>query len=459
MLNSIKKLHFVGIGGVGMSAIAEILLSKGFHITGSDLHDAPVIHHLRSKGASIHIGHAAENILGAEALVLSSAIKDTNPEVIAAKAQNIPILHRSDCLAFLLNSSYGIAVAGAHGKTTTSSMISVLLEHSQVDPTILVGGFIDYFKSNAKLGHSKYIVAEADESDGSFLKFEPQIEVITNIEDDHMDHYGSMENIIKAFKSFLNKVKSPDGVAVLCFDNAIIRDLTIDAPCTVISYGIENEADFMAKDIRIKGAHTTFTLVVRGKECGEIQLQIPGHHNVLNALATIAVGFHLNLSLEQIQAGVHAFTGTNRRFQTKYHDDNYWIVDDYAHHPTEIQTSISAARQAREKRLIVVFQPHRYTRTQLLRDEFGTCFEGADTLILTDIYAASEAPIPGIDGNTIVEAVKESTGKNPFYIENVADIPVYLQSIIEPGDLIITMGAGNIYQAGEKLAELIKENN
>lgn len=456
MIGNIKNFHFVGIGGVGMSAIAEVMLDKGFKISGSDLSDSAVVQHLRQKGAVIYKGHSADNISGQEALVLSSAIHQDNPELVAAKNLGLKIFHRSDLLAYLLNAADGIAVAGAHGKTTTSSMISVVLDHAGVDPTIIIGGFVDYLKGNAKLGKSKYLVAEADESDGSFLKFYPHISVVTNIEDDHMDHYGSMENIIKAFIQFLENLDKETGLAVLCFDNENIRNIADKVQRKYISYALEHEADYTACDIKFEGAHTVFTVNYKGEKLGQVALNIPGRHNVLNALATIAVCRILGLTIEEIAAGLAAFSGTKRRFQTKFKNEDLWIVDDYAHHPTEIQTTIKAAKQTAPNRLIVAFQPHRYSRTQLLQKEFGSCFEGADLLILTDIYAASEDPIPGINGRTIVDEVKKQTGVDAVYIEKLNDIAPWLKEHTQKGDLLITMGAGDIYTVGETLAQMYK---
>ena len=303
MLENIKKLHFVGIGGVGMSAIAEVMLDKGYEISGSDLSDSEVVQKLRSKGAVIYKGHNASNVEGKEAIVLSSAIHQDNPELVQAKKLGLKIFHRSDILAYLLNAVKGIAVAGAHGKTTTSSMISVVLEHAKVDPTIIIGGFVDYLDGNAKLGKSDYLVAEADESDGSFLKFYPHISVVTNIEDDHMDHYGSMENIIKAFVQFIQNLDKENGLAVLCFDNENIRNIAPKVDRKYISYALEHEADYTATDIMTDGPHTTFSVVYKGENLGKVTVNVPGRHNVLNALATIAVCRQLGLSMQEIADG------------------------------------------------------------------------------------------------------------------------------------------------------------
>lgn len=451
MLKDIKKLHFIGIGGVGMSAIAEVLLEKGYKISGSDLNESDIVKNLAAKGAVIYKGHAADNITDCDAVVISSAINDDNPEIVAAKGKAIKIYHRSDMLAALLNSAQGIAVAGSHGKTTTSSMLSVVLDNAGVDPTVIIGGVVDYFKGNAQLGQSDYIIAEADESDGSFLKFNPYVSVITNIEDDHMDHYGSMENIMAAFNEFVGNTADA-GATVICFDHENARKIANNTQKTIISYGIDNEADYKAQDINMSKHKTSFTVTYKGDVLGSIELNMPGRHNILNALATIAVCRFLAVPFAKIAAGFKLFNGANRRFQTKKRTENYWIVDDYAHHPTEIKTTIEAAKQTLPKRLICIFQPHRYSRTQLLAQEFGQCFAKADVLVLTDIYSAGEKPIPGITGKIIYDEV-EKTGKKAVYIKNMDEIAKYVETIVEPGDLIVTMGAGNIFRCGEELAQ------
>lgn len=456
LLGNLKKIHFVGIGGAGMSAIAKILVEKGYEVTGSDLQESAILNRLRDLGAQIFIGQRAENIAQAEAIVVSTAISPDNPEVVAAKQRNIEIFHRSDVVAYLLNNADGIAVAGAHGKTTTTSMLSVALDHAGLEPTIIIGGEIAYLGSNAKLGQGKYLVAEADESDGSFLKLRPKIAVVTNIENDHMDYYGTMENILKAFKEFLHNLPQQDGLAVLCFDNENIRNIASELECSYISYAIDNAADYRAANIETNGAATSFDVYKGDAVLGRIKLRVPGRHNVLNALATVVVSLKLGLDIEAINAAFECFTGANRRFQTKGELNGVWVVDDYAHHPTEIGVTLAAARQTRPQRLICVFQPHRYSRTKLLAEEFGRCFDAADLLVLTDIYSAGEAPLAGISGRTILEKVEAHLGKKVEYIENRADVAAYLKSIAKAGDLIITMGAGDIYKSGEELVELLK---
>lgn len=455
MLTGIKKVHFIGIGGAGMSALAKILVEKGYEVSGSDMKESTMTGILRDLGAKIFIGHKAENVVGAEAIVVSSAIREENPEVVEANRLGLKRLHRSDVNAFLINNCKGIAVAGAHGKTTTTSMIGVSLDYEGVSPSIIIGGEVDYLGSNAKLGTSDYLVSEADESDGTFLKYHPYIGIVTNIENDHMDHYGTMENIIKAFRQFLNQVRD-DGWAVVCSDNDHIRDILPEVQCKVVTYGMNQSADYMAANVQTTASETTFEVVHKGEKLGQVRLNVPGMHNVLNAMACVVTGITLGLSVDQMAEGLTVFNGAKRRFQTKGKVNDIWVVDDYAHHPTEIATTIKAARQTQPKRLVCAFQPHRYSRTQLLQKEYGSCFAGADLLVLTDVYSAGEDPIPGIDGELLVQEVARQTGQNTVYIKDKKEIAQYLKSIAQPGDLIMTMGAGDIVKCGEELVELLK---
>ena len=460
MLKGIKKIHFVGIGGAGMSPLAKVLLEKGYDVQGSDAHDSEIIHNLQRLGAKIFSGQAKENIEGADAIVVSSAIREENPEVVAAKENGIKRFHRSDINAALMaEAPKGIAVAGAHGKTTTTSMIGVVLDHAGVSPTIIIGGEVADLGTNAKLGKSDYLVSEADESDGSFLKLRPHIAVVTNVENDHMDHYGTMDNIRKAFRQFIENLPQEDGYAVLCFDNENIRNIAKTVERKYFSYGIEAEADYRAVNITAQGAGVSFEVMHEGSNLGRLELNIPGRHNVLNALATTIVALKAGLSMEQIAAGLKAFHGAKRRFQTKGRVDSVWVVDDYAHHPTEIATTLTAAKQTRPKRLICAFQPHRYSRTKLLLHDFGGCFKMADLLILTDVYAAGEDPIEGINGELLVQEVKAQTGQQVVYIKNHAEIAGYLADKVQAGDLVMTMGAGNIYETGEKLVAMLEKKN
>lgn len=453
VLDNLSRIHFVGIGGAGMSAIAKVLLAKGYAVSGSDIAESDSVRRLRQLGAKIIIGHDAANVQGAEAIVVSTAIAGSNPEIAVARAGGLPIFHRADIVAALMDEKRGIAVAGAHGKTTTTSMIALILEKGDLDPTIIIGGDIDYLNGNAKLGGGEWLVAEADESDASFLKLTPEIAVVTNIENDHMDHYGTMDNILRAFGDFLDKLPADRGLAVLCLDNPHIRDLAPRCGRRYITYAIESEADFTAHSFRTRGIATTYQAAYRGRTLGPVTINVPGHHNVANSLAAIAVGLHAGLSFERVAEGLGHFQGVKRRFQTKGRVDGIWVVDDYAHHPTEIAATLAAARDLNPRRLICVFQPHRYTRTKFLCREFGGAFIKADHLILTDIYPAGEQPIPGISGETLKEEIERQTAMRVTYIPDKADIARYLSGIAEPGDLIMTMGAGNIYRAGEELVD------
>ena len=452
-----NRIHFVGIGGAGMSAIAKVLLEKGHNVSGSDISKSEVIRRLEQLGAKVFIGHHSDHIAGAQAIVVSTAIAEDNPEVMAAREQGLKVFHRADIVAALMDDSQGIAVAGAHGKTTTTSMIALMLEKAGLDPTIIIGGELDYLNGNAKLGQGQYLVAEADESDCSFLKLSPHIAVVTNIENDHMDYYGTMENILCAFTDFLKRLQVSTGLAVLCFDNANVRNIAADLGRKFISYAVDSDADYMAKEFMVRGTATFYKVYHRETLLGSIELQVPGRHNVANSLAAVAVGLYIGLEFDQIAEILASFRGVKRRFQTKGRVDGVWVVDDYAHHPTEIMTTLSAARDTNPKRLICVFQPHRYSRTQFLREEFGEAFVGADQVILTDIYSAGEQPIPGISGEVIKTSVEEHTDQKVTYIPDKANIARYLSQIVEPGDLVITMGAGDIYQSGEALVEKLLE--
>lgn len=439
-----------------MSALAHILLEKGYEVTGSDLGASPLIERLKALGAHIHQGHRAENVHGADAIVVSTAIPESNPEIVEAARLGLHRFHRSEINATLLNAAKGIAVAGAHGKTTTTSMLGVALDHAGISPTIIIGGEVDVLGGNAKLGAGEYLVSEADESDGSFLKLLPQIAVVTNIEDDHLDHYGTLDNIRKAFGKFLGQIK-PGGHAVLCFDNENVRDIakTLDG-IKVISYAIDHEADYRAAKIEMQGAGVSFSVLHEGKDLGRVQLHLPGRHNVLDALATVVTGLSIGLTIEQMAAGLALFHGAKRRFQTKGRVRDVWVVDDYAHHPTEVATTLQAARQTKPRRLICAFQPHRYSRTKLLAGEFGGAFREADVLLLTDVYAAGEAPIEGISGRTILDAARQTTGQDVTYIPAREDLAAHLAAIAQPGDLILTMGAGDIWKTGEELVALLE---
>lgn len=453
MIENLHNIHFIGIGGAGMSAIAYVLLKRGYHVSGSDLGSGHMSARLREEGAVVYIGHKKEQIEGAEAVVVSTAIHEDNVELVAAKERNIPVLHRSDVLADILNGADGVAVAGAHGKTTTSAMISCIAAEGGIDPTVVIGGEVSSLGGNARNGQGRFVVAEADESDGSFLKFYPYLAVITNIENDHLDHYGTEENIYAAFKQFLSSVK-PGGKAILCVDNAKVAKLAQETDTAADTYGFAGSgADYTAEEVSYGADGTSYKLLHHGELVAEVRLIVPGRHNVLNSMGAFIAGLEMGVEIDSILASLKKFGGAKRRFETKGKVGGVWVVDDYAHHPTEIGVTIKAALQTQPKRLICVFQPHRYSRTQLLFADFCTCFTGCDELILTDIYAAGEEPIEGVSSAVLAEAIKEAGKINIRYIPALSDIQPYLLECAADGDLIMTVGAGDIYKVGERLVE------
>ena len=458
MLEQYKHIHFIGIGGAGMSALAYVLVKRGFEVTGSDLHAGHMAAQLAAAGAMVFMGHDASQVDCADAVVISSAIHADNPELEAARAKGIPVLHRSDVLAELLNDdkAKGVAVAGAHGKTTTSAMISVIATEAGLDPTVVIGGDVRSLGGNARDGASPWVVAESDESDGSFLKFRPCIPVITNIEDDHLDHYGTEENIYQAFKQFLSDMKE-GGAGVLCLDNPKVRRLARETDRRFITYGLTEDCDYYAKDIRHTADGNFYDLYHKGEKLGPVKLIIPGRHNVLDSLGAISAARLMGVPLESIQASLADFAGARRRFETKGRIDGIWVVDDYAHHPTEINATLKAARETGAKEVVCVFQPHRYTRTKLLHDEFCECFRSCDKLILTHIYAAGEAPIEGVSSQALASDIEKATGQKVLYIDGFDEVENYLFKTAAAGDLIITMGAGDVFRIGETLLKELRE--
>lgn len=452
-LANLHNIHFIGIGGAGMSALAYVLLRRGYDVSGSDLNAGHMSAHLAEEGAMVYMGHDACQVYDAEAVVVSTAIHPDNPELVEARKRGIPVLHRSEVLAALLNAEQarGVAVAGAHGKTTTSAMISCIAAESGIDPTVVIGGEVNSLGGNARNGAGDFVVAEADESDGSFLKFYPQLAVVTNIEDDHLDHYGTEENIYLAFKQFLSNLRE-GGRAILCADNAKVRRLAAETDKQVITYGLEGEdADYMAKSISYDVNGTSYELYYKGELLTQVRLIVPGRHNVLNSMGAFAAAREMGIPTDAILASLSRFVGVKRRFETKGKVDGVWVVDDYAHHPTEIGVTLQAARQTKPQRLLCVFQPHRYTRTQLLFDEFCDCFKACDELILVDIYAAGEDAIPGVSSKHLAEGVRQATGQQVRYIPRLAKAEEYLESVAQAGDLIMTVGAGNVFKIGEEL--------
>ena len=457
-LNQYHSYHFIGIGGMGMRALARILINKGFNVSGSDISDSPALSEFKNHGASIYIGHKKENIENADVIIISSAIHPNNPELLEAEARSIPIFHRSDLLAAIFKWGKGIAVAGAHGKSTTSSMIGQIFYSARMSPTIVLGAATDYLKGNSCLGHGDYVIAEADESDGSFLKFHPFLAVVTNIEDDHLDHYGTIENIQNAFADFVNNVSYNDGAALLCTDSEGVKTILPKVKRKIITFGMNEDAEYRAVNKRYEDNYMRFDVWHKTEFLGTISLQTPGTHNVKDALGAVAVGLYCGIPFSNIKSALQEFTGVKRRFQTKMRNRDIWIVDDYAHHPTEIEATLAAAKESGNHRVICVFQPHRYSRTNLLKDEFAVAFNDADVLFFTDIYASNEEPIKGVNGKLIPDLVKkQQPDKEIYYIEKTDKLFQTLYSFIKRGDMVITMGAGNIYQVGEKLSEYIKE--
>jgi UDP-N-acetylmuramate--alanine ligase len=455
MLGKIRKIHFVGIGGIGMSGIAEVLLNLGFQVSGSDQKATPVTERLASLGAKVFEGHAATNASEAQVVVVSSAVRADNPEIQEAQRRQVPVIPRAEMLAELMRMKFNVAVAGAHGKTTVTSMIAVMTAEAKLDPTAVIGGRLDVFGSSARLGKSDLMVVEADESDRSFLYLLPSIAVVTNIDREHLDHYRDLEDIAAAFVSFMNKVPFY-GTVVACFDppwRELLQTLIPQLRRRAVTYGIEAGADVQGRIRELNSAGSVFDVGVKGKELGTFSIPVPGRHNVQNALATIAVGLELDLTPEQIRHGLERFRAADRRFQIKAEMDGITIVDDYGHHPTEIRATLDAARLRGAKRIIAIFQPHRYTRTKFLLDELAGSFAGCDRVYVLDIYGASEVPIPGVTSGRLVGRMHELGVNNARYAPSEERVLEELMNDARPGDLIITIGAGSVWKIGEAVAK------
>ncbi|MHB8389865.1 MAG: UDP-N-acetylmuramate--L-alanine ligase [Acidobacteriaceae bacterium] len=439
-----QHVHFIGIGGIGMSGIAEILLNLGHRVSGSDLKRSPVTDRLLSLGAAIFEGHAAANIAGADVVVTTSALSPLNPEVLAAHEQSIPVIQRAEMLAELMRLKYGVAVAGMHGKTTTTSMIAAVLAAGGLDPTVVVGGRVETMGSGARLGRSQYLVAEADESDRSFLKLSPILAVVTNIDREHMDCYRDMEDVERAFLDFMDRVPFY-GATTACIDDPRLAALLPRVRHSVLTYGMAEQAAFRLEVLPSNSGHRSQFLVHRkGTALGPFTLAVPGLHNLRNATAAVAIGVQLGVPVDRIAAGLADFAGVERRFQRKGEVRGVTVVDDYGHHPTEIRATLEAARQCGFRHILVLFQPHRYTRTRDLLDEFRHCFQAADVVRVLDIYAASESPIPGVDALALVNAID---GADVRYASSFEEAVAQLAALAYPGDLVLTMGAGNVHQA------------
>jgi len=451
MFSSIRKLHFVGIGGIGMSGIAEILVDQGFTVTGSDRAANENTERLQALGVTVAIGHAAANVAAdVDALVYSSAVGSDNPEVAEAQRRKIPVIRRAEMLAEVMRLKYGIGIAGTHGKTTTTSMVSLVLMEGGIDPTVIVGGRLRGLAgSNARLGKGEFIVVEADEFDRSFLSITPTIAVLTTLETDHLDCYRDLDDIKSAFIQFAGKVPFY-GFVVLCLDEPALQEIMPKIKKKIVTYGLNGQADLQAVNIVHRENRTTFTVVRDGADLGEIALQIPGVHNVQNALAAVSVGLELGVSFAQVKAGIGKFTGVFRRWEVKAELEGITVVDDYAHHPTEIRATLAGAKAGWRRRVVCVFQPHLYSRTRDFYDEFGRAFFNADVLVVTDVYPAREEPIQGVTGELIASAAKEYGHKQVHYVPDKKDVPGYLMTLARPGDIVITMGAGDIWKFGEE---------
>lgn len=450
MFSSVQHIHFVGIGGIGMSGIAEILLSQGFKVSGSDLSKSDVTEGLAAKGAVIYLGHSAENVTGAEVVVYSSAVKpDQNPETRAAIEQNIPMLRRAEMLAEVSRLNYCLAIAGTHGKTTTTSLCGLALMNGSFDPTVIVGGKLSGFGgTNARLGKGKWTVVEADEYDRSFLQLSPTIAVLTNVEAEHLDIYGTYDEVKKAFIEFANKVPFY-GFAVVCLDDAGVKEILSSIQKKVITYGESRHAMVRVANIRYKEHTSTFDVLKNGELCGEVTINVPGLYNILNALASIAVGLEMGIPFASLQKAMQDFAGVYRRFEKKGTANSVTVIDDYAHHPSEVKATLKGARTGwPTNRIIAAFQPHTFTRTRDFYADFGKSFDDADIVIITDVYPARELPIEGVDGELIANATKKYGHSNVYYVQNKAEITALLIELAKPNDIIVTMGAGDIWKSG-----------
>ncbi len=458
MFAKLQRIHFVGIGGIGMSGIAEVLLNLGYKVSGSDLKHSPVTERLESLGAKIFEGHRAANIVGAEVVVTSSAISKGNPEVAEAHAHHIPVIQRAEMLAELMRLKYGIAIAGMHGKTTTTSMVAAVLAAGELDPTVIVGGRVDAMGSNARLGKSQYLVAEADESDRSFLKLSFIHAVVTNLDREHMDCYRDMADVENTFVEFMDRVPFY-GMVVACHDNDLLRAILPKVQRRIVTYGTRTGSDFLIHCAPCEteqlalGFLSNFAVEYRGKSLGNFLLRVPGVHNVRNATAAIAVGVGLDVPVDKIRTALAEFRGVDRRFQLKGKANDVSVIDDYGHHPTEIRATLAAAKQCGFRHIHVVFQPHRYTRTRDLMDEFAGAFEDADSLYLLDIYAASEQPIEGVSTEALARRITEHSGKPTFYAKSFNVAALMATTAAQPGDMILTLGAGNVSQLGPQILE------
>ncbi len=445
-----QRIHFVGIGGIGMSGIAEVLLNLGYRVSGSDLRESPATRRLAGLGARIEIGHRPGNLGDASVVVTSSAVGPDNPEVLEALRRLVPVIPRAEMLAELMRMKYAVAVAGAHGKTTTTSMVAAVLSDAGLDPTVVVGGRLRSLGSNARLGQGEFLVAEADESDGSFLVLAPTVAVITNIDREHMDHYLDETALDDAFVNFANKVPFY-GAVVACLDDARVQAVLPRIRKRTVTYGLSAQADVSARHVTAAGGRTRFQVLVAGAPAGDVDLGVPGRHNVLNALAAVAVAIELDVAPAVACRALTGFQGVDRRSQVVGEAGGVLVMDDYAHHPTEIQAVLGALRQAYDRRVVAVFQPHRFSRTRDLFDRFLTAFYGADAVVVTDIYPAGEPPLEGVDAGALVDGIRTHGHRDVTYVPVLGDLAEAVADRLQPGDLVVTLGAGNIWQTGREI--------
>jgi UDP-N-acetylmuramate--alanine ligase len=451
VLRKIQHVHFVGIGGSGMSGIAEVLLNLGYKVSGSDLKRSAVTDRLASLGAKVFEGHTADNAAGADVVVTSTAVRPQNPEVVEARRRGVPVIPRAEMLAELMRLKYGVAVAGSHGKTTTTSMVALVLDRGGLDPTVVVGGRLGVLGSGARLGRGEFLVAEADESDRSFLKLTPTLAVVTNIDREHLDAYRDLADIQEAFLGFVNKVPFYGG-AVLCLDDAPVQDILPRVERRVVTFGLSHQASVSARDLELTPTGARYTATYDGRPLGPVTLTVPGAYNVANSLAAVAVGLDLGVRFDAIRSGLESFAGVDRRFQVRGERGGVLVIDDYGHHPTEIRVTLEALRRrAGERRTVVLFQPHRFTRTQALWDDFGKAFHEADVLLLTDIYAASEDAIPGVTSEALAQAIAERGHRQVAWVGDLKSATERLAAVVREGDVVLTLGAGSVWTAGEEL--------
>ena len=451
-----QKAHFVGIGGIGMSGIAEVLVNLGYTVSGSDIADGPIVQRLAGMGARIEIGHAEENLNDAQVLVYSSAVDTTNPEVAEAIRRKIPVIPRAEMLAELMRMKYSVAVSGSHGKTSTTSMIATILSDAGFDPTIVLGGRLEAIDSNARLGDGDYLVAEADESDRSFLKLLPTLAVVTNIDTEHMDTYSDLADIQDAFVEFVNKVPFY-GLGVLCIDEPEVQSILPRIERRFITYGFSSQADLQARNEKYEGFGCSFDLYWRNENLGRVSLNIPGKHTIANALAAMAIALELQVDPETMIKSMAGFQNADRRMQKRGEVNEVLFLDDYGHHPTEIKATLKTLKQSWNRRIVCIFQPHRYSRCEALMEDFWSSFNDSDVLVVTDIYAASEKPIAGVTAEVMAEGIKSYGHRDSILIDKLEDIPAYLMERLEPGDIVITLGAGNVWKVGVNTYEMYKK--